>query len=102
MDYNQLLAQQQQAIQNVQGFIWVAGAVQLALFIVGCWVLYMFYARLRDIGDELQKLRIAYEFAHAPEKRPAAHPDQRGPTAWPEAPKPLTPPVEDTKYKPKS
>jgi len=29
-------------------------------------VLYMFYARLRDIAEELMKLRVAYEFANPP------------------------------------
>jgi hypothetical protein len=102
MDYNQIVAQQQQVIQNVQAWMWVFTVIQCALFILGCWVLYMFYARLRDIGIELQKLRIAYEFANAPEKRSAARQEQRSTSACPEAPKPLTPPVEDTKYKPKS
>jgi len=83
MDYNQLLAQQQQAIQNVQGWIWMCVVIESALFILRCWVLYMFYARLRDIGDELQKLRIAYEFAHAPEKRSAARQEQRSTMCWP-------------------
>ena len=101
MDLNQLLAQQQQAIQYAQALMWVFVVIQLALFILGCWVLYMFYARLRDIGVELQKLRVAYEFAHAPEKRSSPRQEQRSTTAWPDAPKPMTPPVEDTKYKPK-
>jgi hypothetical protein len=31
---------------------------------LGGWVVYMFYARLRDIADELRKLRITYQFAN--------------------------------------
>ncbi len=37
--------------------------INLALFAVGVWVIYMFYARLRDIADELRKFRIAFEMA---------------------------------------
>jgi hypothetical protein len=50
-------------MENAQGLIVVVVVIQLALFIFVCWVIYMFYARLRDIGDELRKLRIDYEFA---------------------------------------
>jgi hypothetical protein len=106
MDYAQILAQQQQvaqqAIQNAQAFIYMAMAIQLVLFMLGCWVVYMFYARLRDIGDELQKFRIAYEFANAPERRSAGHQEQRSTTPWPEEPRPVTPSGEDDTYKPKA
>jgi hypothetical protein len=37
--------------------------INLTLLAVGAWVTYMFYARLRDIADELRKFRIAYEYA---------------------------------------
>jgi hypothetical protein len=43
-------------------FIFLAcSAVTIAL---GAWVVYLFYARLRDIADELRKLRITYQFAN--------------------------------------
>jgi hypothetical protein len=32
-------------------------------FASSMFVIYMFYARLRDIGDELRKFRIAFEMA---------------------------------------
>ena len=36
---------------------------------LGGWVVYMFYARLRDIADELRKLRITYQFANEREEQ---------------------------------
>jgi hypothetical protein len=57
----------------------------------------MFYARLRDIGDELRKFRIAFDFADERHIRTAPHHDQRSAASWPEPPKPLTPPGEDVK-----
>lgn len=36
-------------------------AIQVAMTVLGFWVIYMFYARLRDIADELRKLRVTYE-----------------------------------------
>jgi len=38
-------------------------AVEIPPFIVACWVIYMFYARLGHILDEVRKLRIEYQFA---------------------------------------
>ncbi len=63
MNPNDLIAQQQALLQNAQNWQFAYLAFLLASFIVGGWVLYMFYARLRDIADELRKFRIAYEFA---------------------------------------
>jgi hypothetical protein len=67
MNPNDILAQQQaylnQVIQHNQEQMWGFGAIMLALFVIQVWVIYMFYARLRDIGDELRKFRIAFEFA---------------------------------------
>jgi hypothetical protein len=47
---------------------WVYGviAIYIAFLLIGAWVVYMFYARLRDIAEELMKLRVAYEFANPP------------------------------------
>jgi hypothetical protein len=54
-----------------QNFVLMLLALYGALFLLGAFVTYMFYARLRDIGDELRKFRIAYEFANPPkENRP--------------------------------
>src|SRR5580658_7618547 len=70
MNPNDIYAQQQaafnqlnQALQHVQ--YWSTGlmVLGLAVFMVQCWVVYLFYARLRDIANELMKFRIAYEFA---------------------------------------
>jgi hypothetical protein len=44
--------------------IWVS--IVVALNLIGAWVVYMFYARLRDIAEELMKLRVAYECANPP------------------------------------
>lgn len=33
--------------------------------IVGGFITYMFYTRLKDIGDELRKMRVTYEFSQA-------------------------------------
>lgn len=65
MNLNDLIAQQQAAMnqlaQNSQQMMWGMLAVQVALLILGAWVTYMFYARLRDIGDELRNIRVMYE-----------------------------------------
>jgi hypothetical protein len=67
MNPNDLYAQQMavlnQAAQKVQHLNVEIMAFGLVFFILQCWVIYMFYARLRDVGDELRKFRIAYEFA---------------------------------------
>ena len=68
------MAQQQallnQVMQGQQHTMWGVLAFQIAgVFIIG-WVIYMFYARLRDIAEELMELRVAYEFANPP--RPGA------------------------------
>ncbi len=46
---------------------WVGGVV------VAGFVVYLFYARLRDIADELRKFRVAYEFAQARESQRQGH-----------------------------
>jgi hypothetical protein len=67
MNPNGLIAQQQaifnQAMQTQQNWVWGMIAVQIAFLLIGAGVVYMFYARLRDIADELRKFRIAYEMA---------------------------------------
>ena len=73
MNPNDLIAQQQallnQYIQNAQHIAIGVLALYLALFLLGCWVIYMFYARLRGIEQEIMKFRIAYEFANPPQER---------------------------------
>jgi len=105
MNPNDIIAQQQamlnQAMQNVQHTQLGMLAFSLAIFLIGGLVTYLFYARLRDIADELRKFRIAYEFAHPPENRSRPRPDQRSESAWPATPKPLIPTPEDQKYLPK-
>ena len=46
--------------------MWGVLAFQIAGVLITGWVLYMFYARLRDIAEELIKFRVAYEFANSP------------------------------------
>jgi hypothetical protein len=73
MNPNDLLAQQQallnQYIQNAQHLTYGMLALYLAFMILGAWVTYMFYARLRGIEQEIMKFRIAYEFANPPSKK---------------------------------
>ena len=92
MNPNDIYAQQQalfnqsmQHAQQVQLACLVIGAV---MFIFGVFVIYMFYARLRDIADELRKFRIAYELA---EDRKARVPTPTPPHA-----------DDDLRYLPKS
>jgi hypothetical protein len=77
-------------------------AFSLAGFIITVFVIYLFYARLRDIADELRKFRIAYEFAHAPESRSLSRREHSSESAWPAPPKPLMPSSEDAKFMPES
>ena len=58
MNPNDILAQQQailnQAAQNAQHWVWGMLAIYAVFLLIGAWVIYMFYARLRDIADELR------------------------------------------------
>jgi hypothetical protein len=74
MNPNDLLAQQQALLQNAQNWQSIYLAVCLASAVVGAWVLYMFYARLRDIADELRKIRVTYEMEQDRTIRNAARP----------------------------
>lgn len=75
MNPNDILAQQQailnQAMQNAQHWTVAMILFEIAFMLIGAWVIYMFYARLRDIADELRKFRIAYELAEDQKARPA-------------------------------
>ena len=70
MNPNDLIAQQQaimnQVMQTYQNWVWGMIAIQSALAGITALVVYMFYARLRDIAGELMKLRVAYECANPP------------------------------------
>lgn len=84
MNPEEILAQQQallnQAMQGQQHVIWGIVAFQIAGLLIGACVLYMFYARLRDIAEELMKLRVAYEFANPPKsgsQRPSTPTESR-------------------------
>lgn len=59
--------------------------MQIALLLLSGWVIYVFYARLRDIADELRRFRIAYEMA----QERAVRGQSRAPTA-PAADNPLS------------
>ncbi len=92
MNPNDILAQQQaianQYLQTYQNWFWGMIAIQIVFMLIGAWVIYMFYARLRDIADELRKFRIAYEMAD----------DRKA-----HASKPTPPPAgDDSRYAPKS
>lgn len=107
MNPDQILAQQQamldQAVQNAQTQAHQWTFIYLALFcavaLIQGWVLYMFYARLRDISVEIRKFRIAYEFSDSRESRKQAVLSPSG------APNALANPFSqagDAKYQPKS
>lgn len=68
MNPNDLMAQQQvylnQVMQNVQQLQIVVLVISIAMLLLGSWVVYMFYARLQDIADELRAFRIAYQMVH--------------------------------------
>jgi hypothetical protein len=85
MNQNDIMSQQQalltQLMENAQRLQFASLAIGLAMLILGAWVLYMFYARLRDIGDELRKFRIAYEMAQ--ERQPRSAPPHRSATEPP-------------------
>ena len=106
MNYNEIVAQQQamlnQVMEQQQHLQFGLVAFSLAWFIIGAFVIYMFYARLRDIADELMKFRIAYEFAHTPESHSQPRRDHSSESGWPAPPKPLAPSPEDAKYLPKA
>ena len=48
---------------NPNNIIALSILINLVLFAVSAFVIYMFYDRLRDIAGELRKFRIAYEMA---------------------------------------
>jgi hypothetical protein len=39
----------------------IMAALTLVGMCIGGWVIYMFYARLSDIAEELRKIRVAYK-----------------------------------------
>ena len=101
MNPNDIYAQQQallnQVMQHAQHVLWAFLVIYAAMFIFGMFVIYMFYARLRDIADELRKFRIAYEMAE----------DRRQPSGSLRKPNPDSPgnPFQEggeERYKPKS
>ena len=65
MNPNDLIAQQQailnQTVQSQQYWAWGIIAFQIACTGIGALILYLFYARLRDIAEELRKIRISYQ-----------------------------------------
>lgn len=71
MNPNDYIAQQQALLNHVQQMQWAFLVIYGVMFIFGMWVVYMFYARLRDIADELRKFRIAYEMAEDRKARAA-------------------------------
>jgi hypothetical protein len=78
-------------MQNGQHMLIGLLALYLAFLLLGAWVTYMFYARLRGTEQEIMKFRIAYEFSHTPETRTRGRQESRSTSAWPEPPKPLVP-----------
>ena len=73
---------------NPNNIIALSILINLVLFAVSAFVIYMFYARLRDIAGELRKFRIAYEMAD----------DRKTQSAAPAPPRA----DDDSRYLPKS
>jgi hypothetical protein len=92
MNPNDLIAQQQALLQNAQNWQFIYLAVWLASVLVSVWVLYMFYARLRDIADELRKIRVTYEMEQERTNRRSARP--------PAATSGENPFADDARYRP--
>jgi len=80
MNPNDLLAQQQaylnQVMQQNQHWQWGILAIWATGVLVSFGVLYLFYARLRDIADELRKMRILFELAEDRKARAANLPNR--------------------------
>ena len=57
---------------NPSDIVALSMLINVIVLLVGAFVLYMFYARLRDIAEELRKFRIAYEMAEDRKTKPAA------------------------------
>jgi len=95
MNPNDLLAQQQallnEALTRQQHWSWLAAVLSLASIAATAWVLYMFYARLRDIANELRNFRLAFEFYHSGQS--ASRPNLRAESAQP--------PEDNSRYMPK-
>jgi hypothetical protein len=103
---NDIFAQQQamvnQALERSQHLQYEMLALVLVSLLIYAFVIYLFYARLRDIGEELRKFRIAYESAHTTESPSQPRHDHGAESAWPAPTKPLMPSSEDVKYMPKA
>ena len=80
MNPNDLIAQQQaifnQAMQTTHQLLWVYWMLAILAVVIHFTILYLFYARLRDIADELRAFRIAYEFVN---ERKAPRPSSESP-----------------------
>jgi hypothetical protein len=92
MNPNDILAQQQallnQAMLTQQHWTVAMLIIGIVSPLIGAWVIYMFYARLRDIADELMKFRITCEMSEGRKD---------------EAAKRTPPPADaDSRYAPKS
>lgn len=59
---------------NLNLLIAIQLVVWLAMLALSIFVVYMFYARLRDIADELRKIRFNYEFDLQRTAKDAARP----------------------------
>ena len=57
---------------NPSDIVALSMLINVIVLLVGAFVIYMFYARLRDIAEELRKFRIAYEMAEDRKTKPAA------------------------------
>jgi hypothetical protein len=73
---------------NQNNIIALSILINIVFFLVTVFVIYMFYARLRDIADELRAFRVAYEMAE----------DRKTQSAAPAPPRA----DDDSRYLPKS
>lgn len=82
-------------IPNLGALILLELIFAVVIFALGIFITYMFYARLRDIGNELRRIRTIYEMEQERAVRgaarlPATTPGRKDPSAG------------DERYMPKS
>jgi len=83
MNPNDIIAQQQailnQLAQQTPKTMWGVLVIQIVILILTGWVVCMFYARLRDIANELRNVRISLEASQGPGTMTASDtPQERG------------------------
>jgi hypothetical protein len=83
MNQNDILSQQQALMNQMAAhsdrIVWGMIIIQILLFFLGAWVLYMFYCRLRDISIEIKNFRLTYESLNPSRTKPSSVPRSEPP-----------------------